>query len=115
MRADLRAATQLDDRGGVQRAPPLAAVSSFTGTRGPQPDRPDSHRGRGAAGGGSGLHATVALDRDQARALIAAADAQALRTAAVVRLLLHDALRVDEASAADVTDLAEDSGRLAPR
>jgi site-specific recombinase XerD len=58
--------------------------------------------------------ATVGLDRDQARALVAAADAdtdvQALRTAAVVRLLLHNALRVDEACAADVTDLSEDSG-----
>ena len=47
----------------------------------------------------------------QARALVAAADtdigAQALRTAAVVRLLLHNALRVDEACAADI---AEDSG-----
>jgi site-specific recombinase XerD len=44
--------------------------------------------------------ATVGLDRDQARALVSAADAdtggQALRTAAVVRLLLHNALRVDE-------------------
>ena len=58
--------------------------------------------------------ATVGLDRDQARALVAAADAdtgaQALRTAAVVRLLLHNALRVDEACAADVTDLGEDCG-----
>jgi integrase/recombinase XerD len=58
--------------------------------------------------------ATVGLDRDQARALVAAADAdtgaQALRTAAVVRLLLHNALRVDEACAADVGDLGEDSG-----
>jgi integrase/recombinase XerD len=58
--------------------------------------------------------ATVGLDRDQARALITAADAdtgaQALRTAAVVRLLLHNALRVDEACAADVADLGEDSG-----
>lgn len=36
---------------------------------------------------------------DRAQALVAAADAgaQALRTAAVVRLLLHNALRVDEA------------------
>ena len=32
-----------------------------------------------------------------------------------MRLLLHNALRVDEASAADVTGLAEDSGRLASR
>ena len=56
--------------------------------------------------------ATVGLDRDQARALVAAADAgaQALRTAAVVRLLLHNALRVDEACAADITDLGEDCG-----
>ena len=45
--------------------------------------------------------ATVGLDRDQVRALVAAADAdrgpQALRTAAVIRLLVHNALRVDEA------------------
>jgi integrase/recombinase XerD len=58
--------------------------------------------------------ATVGLERDQARALVAAADAdtgaQALRTAAVVRLLLHNALRVDEACAADIADLGEDSG-----
>jgi integrase/recombinase XerD len=56
--------------------------------------------------------ATVGLDRDQARALVAAADtgAQALRTAAVVRLLLHNALRVDEVCTADVADLGEDSG-----
>ena len=58
--------------------------------------------------------ATVGLDRDQARALVAAAadtGAQALRTATVVRLLLlHNALRVDEACAADITDLGEDSG-----
>ncbi len=55
---------------------------------------------------------TVGLDRDQARALVAAAGtgAQALRTAAVVRLLLHNALRVDEACAADIADLGEDSG-----
>ena len=55
--------------------------------------------------------ATVGLDRDQARALVAAdTGAQALRTAAVVRLLLHNALRVDEACAADIADLGEDSG-----
>lgn len=58
--------------------------------------------------------ATVGLDRDQARALVAAADAdkgaQALRTAAAVRLLLHNALRVDEVCGADVADLGEDSG-----
>ena len=58
--------------------------------------------------------ATIGLDRDQARALVAAADAdrgpQALRTAAVIRLLLHNALRVDEACAADVADLGADTG-----
>ena len=58
--------------------------------------------------------ATVGLDRrDQARALVADTDAdtgaQALRTAAAVRLL-HNALRVDEACAAGVADLGEDSG-----
>jgi integrase/recombinase XerD len=57
---------------------------------------------------------TVSLDRDQARALLAAADAdpgpQRLRTAAVVRLLLHNALRVDELAAADITDLGYDRG-----
>jgi integrase/recombinase XerD len=63
--------------------------------------------------------ATVGLDWDQARAPVAAADsdtgAQALRTAAVVRLLLHNALRVDEACAADIADLGEDSGHQAQR
>ena len=58
--------------------------------------------------------ATIGLDRDQVRALVAAADAdrgpQALRTAAVIRLLVHNALRVDEACAADVTDLGADAG-----
>ena len=56
--------------------------------------------------------ATAALDRGQARALMAAADAdtgaQALR--AVVRLLLHNALRVDEACTADLASLGEDKG-----
>ena len=58
--------------------------------------------------------ATIGLDRDQARALVAAADAdpgpQAPRTAAVVRLLLHNGLRVDEVCAADVVDLGTDAG-----
>ena len=35
---------------------------------------------------------------------------QALRTAAVIRLLLRNALRVDEACAADVADLGADAG-----
>lgn len=58
--------------------------------------------------------ATVGLDRDQARALLRAADSdpgpQHLRTAAAVRLLLHNALRVDELAAADTTDLGHDRG-----
>ena len=57
--------------------------------------------------------ATIGLDRGQARALVAAADAdqgpQALRTAAVIRLLLHNGLRVDEACAADVANLGTDT------
>jgi integrase/recombinase XerD len=58
--------------------------------------------------------ATVGLDRDQARAFLAAADADRgparLRTAAAARLLLHIGLRVDELAAADVADLGHDRG-----
>ncbi|WP_225922804.1 tyrosine-type recombinase/integrase [Pseudonocardia oceani] len=57
---------------------------------------------------------TVGLDRDQARAFLAAADADLgparLRTAATARLLLHLGLRVDELAAADVADLGYDRG-----
>ena len=60
--------------------------------------------------------ATVGLSREQGRALIAAADADSgrarLRSAAVIRLLLHNALRVDEVLGADVTDLGADRGHL---
>ena len=113
---DLWAATQLDDGAAastVRRR--LSALSSFyrycaahdligrvptQGVARPAVD-PD-------------YTATVGLDRDQARALVAAADAdtgaQALRTAAAVRLLLHNALRVDEACAANIADLGEDCG-----
>ena len=56
--------------------------------------------------------ATVGLDRDQARAVIAEVEKdlgrQRLRTAAVVKLLLHNALRVDETCAAVVGDLGMD-------
>jgi integrase/recombinase XerD len=62
--------------------------------------------------------ATVGLDRDQARAFIAAADADPgparLRTAAAARLLLHLGLRVDELAAADITDLGHDRGHRVP-
>jgi integrase len=58
--------------------------------------------------------ATVGLSREQGRALIAAADADPgrarLRSAAVIRLLLHNALRVDEVLGADVADLGVDRG-----
>jgi integrase/recombinase XerD len=54
------------------------------------------------------------LDRDQARAFIAAADTDhgpaRLRTAAAARLLLHIGLRVDELAATDVADLGHDRG-----
>ena len=57
---------------------------------------------------------TVGLDRDQARAFLAAADTDPgparLRTAAIARLLLHLGLRVDELAAADVDDLGHDRG-----
>ncbi len=58
--------------------------------------------------------ATVGLTREQGRALIAAADADPgparLRSAAVIRLLLHNALRVDEVLGADIADIGSDRG-----
>jgi len=58
--------------------------------------------------------ATVGLTREQGRALIAAADGDggrsSLRSAAVIRLLLHNALRVDEVLGADIADLGSDRG-----
>ena len=57
---------------------------------------------------------TVGLTREEARALVAAADAdggpQRLRTRVVVRLLVHNALRVDELAAARLADLGHDRG-----
>jgi site-specific recombinase XerD len=57
---------------------------------------------------------TVGLDRDQARALIVAADADTaptrLRAAAAIRLLLHQGLRVDELAQSAVADLGHDRG-----
>jgi integrase len=58
--------------------------------------------------------ATVGLDREQAQAMVAAADADGgvhrLRTALAIRLLLHNALRVNEMCAADLADLGSDRG-----
>lgn len=56
---------------------------------------------------------TVGLDRDQARSLIAAdtdPGRARLRSAAAIRLLLHQGLRVDELTAADTGDLGHDRG-----
>lgn len=57
---------------------------------------------------------TIGLDRDQARALLAAADADTgwarLRTAAAVRVLLHNSLRVDELCQTSVANLGHDKG-----
>jgi site-specific recombinase XerD len=61
--------------------------------------------------------ASVGLDRHPARALVATADAdtgaQALRTAAAVRLLLHNALRVDEDSGHRVLRVVRKGARKA--
>ena len=113
----------------------LSALSSFYRFCLAQDEQPAPGPGPGMGGGvGAGLGvardptagvrrpavdadhtATVGLSADQARALIAAADTdpgrQRLRSAALVRLLLHTALRVDEALAADVTDLGMAPGR----
>lgn len=58
--------------------------------------------------------ATVGLSRDQARALLTAADTDTgphrLRTAAITRALLLNGLRIDELAGADITDLGHDAG-----
>jgi site-specific recombinase XerD len=58
--------------------------------------------------------ATIGLDRAQARALLAAAEADAApqgrRNLAVVRVLLHNGIRADELLAADIADLSHDKG-----
>lgn len=58
--------------------------------------------------------ATVGLDRDQARALLHAADADfgpaRLCTAAIIRLLLYVGLRGDELTSADTADLGHNRG-----
>jgi len=95
-------------RSASSAAAAVGAVEFLPLLRRARPGDPDPHRRSGSAGGRPGLH------RDEARALLAAADAdpgpQALRTAAAIRLLLHNALRVDEACAANVADLGADSG-----
>ena len=102
-------------RGVFHRAAPaVGAVQLLPLLRRPQPGRPDPTAGVARPMVDPDYTATIGLDRDQARALVAAADAdqgpQALRTAAVIRLLLHNGLRVDEACAADVANLGTDTG-----
>lgn len=57
---------------------------------------------------------TIGLDRDQARALLDAAEhdrgRQRLRAEATVKLLLHNGLRVDELLSSDVEDISADRG-----
>ena len=58
---------------------------------------------------------TLGLTRDEATALLEAADRapgpQHARNAALLRVLLHNALRVDELLGADITDLGRHPGR----
>ena len=102
-------------RGSIGRQPyaaPVGAVLVLPVLSGPRPDRPGSHQGRGPAGGGPGRRPPSAWTgtRPWSSRPTPTPAAQALRTAAVVWLLLHNALRVDEVCAADIADLGEDSG-----
>jgi integrase/recombinase XerD len=53
---------------------------------------------------------TIGLSKAQARLLVAAADADGLRSAALIRLLLGNGLRVGSAASARIEDMAEDDG-----
>ncbi len=64
------------------------------------------HRRRGSAGGGPGLHRHHRPDSRRGARLGRGPPP----AAAVIRLLLHNALRLDEACAADVPDLGTDAG-----
>lgn len=55
---------------------------------------------------------TLGLDRDEARSFVAAADAMGDRTALLVRLLLHNGLRVTEALQLRVDELSEQHGHV---
>jgi integrase/recombinase XerD len=55
---------------------------------------------------------TLGLDRDEARRFVAAADTMGDRTALLVRLLLHNGLRVSEALQLRVEDISEQRGHL---
>jgi integrase/recombinase XerD len=53
---------------------------------------------------------TLGLDREQARAMLRAAEAHAPRSYALVTLLMHDGLRISEALGADVEALGDNRG-----
>ncbi|MGH3352304.1 MAG: tyrosine-type recombinase/integrase [Nocardioides sp.] len=53
---------------------------------------------------------TLGLDRGEAKALLAAASDHSLRSQALVTLLLHDGLRINEALGADLEDLGSVRG-----
>lgn len=53
---------------------------------------------------------STGLDRDEQRALLAAAQADGLRATALVTLLLHNGLRIDEALSRDVEHLQTERG-----
>jgi site-specific recombinase XerD len=55
---------------------------------------------------------TLGLDRDEARSFVAAADAMGDRTALLVRLLLHNGLRVTEALQLRAEDISEQRGHV---
>ena len=94
--------------------PALGAVVVLPLHRRPRPARRQPRPRRPPPRGRPRPHPTVGPSREQARALVAAADAdpgpQAARSAALVRLLPHNGLRVDELVSADVADLGTRPG-----
>lgn len=60
----------------------------------------------------SDVSPTQGLDRDEARRLLAEADAMGARTGLLVRLLLHNGLRVTEALQLRVEDVSEQRGHV---
>jgi site-specific recombinase XerD len=60
----------------------------------------------------SDVSTTNGLDRDEARRLLAAADSMGERTGLLVRLLLHNGLRITEALQLRVEDVSEQRGHV---
>jgi integrase/recombinase XerD len=86
--------TALDE--ATDGALPLAAQNPARTKRRPRTGRDDSP--------------TIGLTRAEARALIAAADADGPRSSALMRLLLGNGLRVSTVTGARIEDMAEDGG-----